>query len=64
MRKAHCTRKARNLQQWRTLEKNMNPRTQKGQRKVSQMVKKMKPKKTRVEKADPSCDNPGCGCGN
>ena len=42
----------------------MNPRTKKGQRKVSQMVKKMKPKKTRVEKTDPSCDNPGCGCGN
>ena len=42
----------------------MNPRTKKGQRKVSQMVKKMTPKKTRVEKADPSCDNPGCGCGN
>ena len=43
----------------------MNPRTQKGQRKVSQMVKKMRPKKkTRVEKEDPSCDTPGCGCGN
>ena len=43
----------------------MNPRTQKGQRKVSQMVKKMRPKKkTIVEKADPSCDNLGFGCGN
>ena len=43
----------------------MNPITQKSQRKVSQMVKKMRPKKkTRVEKADPACDNPGCGCGN
>ncbi|MEC7364912.1 MAG: hypothetical protein VX788_02670 [Candidatus Thermoplasmatota archaeon] len=42
----------------------MNPRTQKGQRKVSQMVKRMSPKKKRAEKADSSCDNPGCGCGN
>ncbi len=43
----------------------MNPRTQKGQRKVSQTIKKMRSKKkTRVEKADPSCDDPGCGCGN
>ena len=42
----------------------MNPRTQKGQRKVSQMVKRMSLKKKRAQRADSSCDNPGCGCGN
>ncbi len=42
----------------------MNPRTQKGQRKVSQMVKRMSLKKKRAQKEDSSCDNPGCGCGN
>ena len=42
----------------------MNPRTQKGQRKVSQMVKRMSLKTKRAQKAESSCDNPGCGCGN
>jgi len=45
----------------------MNPRTQKGQRKIRMSVKKMRGKKKKEkveERVQPSCDDPGCGCGN
>ncbi|MCH1591830.1 MAG: hypothetical protein L7R66_02435 [Candidatus Thalassarchaeaceae archaeon] len=46
----------------------MNPRTIKGQRKVNIPPGKMRVKKkerARIQKdVPPSCDEPGCGCGN
>ncbi|MED5274235.1 MAG: hypothetical protein VX865_04565 [Candidatus Thermoplasmatota archaeon] len=44
----------------------MNRRTLKGQRKISIPVRKMQgKKKEKIEKtSEPSCEDPGCGCGN